>query len=149
MGENKLSRKDEAKALFLQGYNCSQSVLLAFADDIGVDKETASLLALGLGGGVGRMREVCGTILGASMVLGVVIARKNPKDIEAKKEVYAAVQKLSEQFKEQNGSIICRELLGTLADSGATPSVRNAEYYKKRPCSDLVKCTAELLEKMI
>ena len=107
-----MSKGDIAKQNFLNGYNCSQAVLLAFCEDFGLEKETALKISEPFGGGMGRMREVCGTVTGMFMVLGLAMGNSDAKDGSTKKNVYKSVQELAEKFKQDNGSIICRELLG-------------------------------------
>jgi len=139
-----------AEELFREGYNCAQAVLIAFGDVTGLDKETSAKLASSFGGGLGRMREVCGAVSGAAMVLGLVRGYADPTDAEAKKAHYHLVQEFAARFKEQNGSIICRELLsGVSVRKGSDPEARTAEYYKKRPCPELVRQAAEILEEMV
>lgn len=134
-----MTRIEKAEALFLSGCNCSQAVFAAFADEFGIDEETAKKVSLGLGGGVGRMREVCGTVTGASMVLGL---RHGPDKAAA----YAKIQEFCAAFKAETGSIVCRELLaGTGATQGGAPEARTETYYRKRPCVELVKLAASLL----
>lgn len=134
-----MTRIEKAEALFLSGCNCSQAVFAAFADEFGLDEETAKKVSLGLGGGVGRMREVCGTVTGASMVLGL---RHGPDKAAA----YAKIQEFCAAFKAETGSIVCRELLaGTGATQGGAPEARTETYYRKRPCVELVKLAASLL----
>lgn len=140
-----LKRAERARELFKTGLNCSQSVVASFADVIELDETAAARLSAGLGGGVGRQREVCGAVCGAAMILGFVFSGEDGRD---KKTAYEKVREFSEEFKRRNRSIVCRELLGldkTLSES-ATPSERTAEYYKKRPCADLVFDAAEILE---
>ncbi len=147
-----MSKKgDTAKRYFLEGYNCSQAVLLAFAEDLGIDKKTAVMISSGFGGGMGRMREVCGAVSGMFMVLGLKYGYDDPRNFEAKKELYKNIQKLAEEFKKDNGSIICRELLGLSEKGGITPvpEKRTSEYYKKRPCPELVKFAADSVEKFM
>ncbi|MBQ3264905.1 MAG: C_GCAxxG_C_C family protein [Ruminococcus sp.] len=139
-----------AEQNFYRGYNCAQSVLIAFYDVTGLEEETAAKLASSFGGGLGRMREVCGAVSGAAMVLGLVRGYSDPDDREAKKAHYARVQEFARRFREQNGSIICRELLsGVKTVEGNEPEARTEEYYKKRPCADLCRRAAEILEKML
>ena len=134
-----MTREEKAEALFMEGLNCSQSVFCAFADEFGMDLETAKKVSSGLGGGVGRMREVCGAVTGATLVLGM---RHGPD----KSAVYPAVQDFCARFKAECGSIVCRELLdGTGATSGGAPDARTSEYYRKRPCVELVRLAASLL----
>ena len=135
-----------AEKLFREGYNCAQAVLIAFGDVTGLEHETAARLASSFGGGLGRMREVCGAVSGAAMVLGLVKGYADPADHEAKKAHYHLVQEFARRFREQNGSIICRELLsGTDVVHGSEPEQRCGEYYRKRPCPLLVRVAAEIL----
>ena len=144
------ARGDKAKQLFLSGYNCAQAVLMAFSDITGFDEKTSALLASGFGGGMGRMREVCGTVSAMFMIVGTVNGYDDPKDNENKKRTYAMIQQLAGEFKEINGSIICKELLGLEKPEGThIPEQRTAEYYKKRPCAELVKISAEITEKYL
>lgn len=140
-------RGNKAREYFEQGYNCSQSVLMTFSDITGIDEKTSAMLSSGFGGGMGRMREVCGAVSGMFMAASIVSGYDDPSDSEGKKRTYAMIQSLAEKFKAQNGSIICKELLGLDKPEGThIPEQRTAEYYKKRPCSDLVKNAAEILE---
>lgn len=145
-----MGRGEKAADLFEEGYNCAQAVFLAYADKLDMDRETAAKLASSFGGGMGRMREVCGAVSGMFMVAGVLYGYDDPKAFEEKKEHYARIQELAAKFKEENGSIVCRELLGLEAGAdNPTPSVRTAEYYKKRPCKELVAMAADILESYI
>ncbi len=152
------SRKERAMELFLQGYNCCQSVVLAYADVLGLDWEQAAKLSASFGGGLARMRYVCGSVSGMSMVAGMLTATADPKNLEQKKENYEIVQKLVKEFVERNGSIMCRELLGLDKEqnpvaeayrTGATPEPRTKEYYRKRPCKELIGQACEILEKTL
>lgn len=145
------TKGDIAKQYFLDGYNCAQAVLLAFADDFGLEKNTAVMLSSSFGGGMGRLREVCGAVSGMFMVLGLKYGYASPENNEAKKELYKKVQEVAGLFKEDNGSIICRELLGLnqKGKSDPTPEVRTENYYKKRPCKELVKFAADLVDEYI
>lgn len=145
-----MNSSQKAKELFESGYNCSQAVLLAFADKFGMDFQTAQKISATFGGGMGRMREVCGAVSGMLMVLGLATNEYAPSDTAKKAEQYKAVQQLANEFRKKNGSIICRDLLG-LTKSGEkisvpTPSERTDEYYKKRPCALLVQDAAEIIE---
>lgn len=141
---------EKAEMLFKQGYNCSQAVLCAFEDVTGFDRETSAKLGSSFGGGLGRMREVCGTVSGAAMVLGLVRGYSDPSDGKAKTEHYHLVQEFCRRFKELNSSIICRELLsGVSTIKGNEPEKRTAEYYKKRPCPELVRIAADIAADML
>ena len=146
-----MSKGDIAKQNFMNGYNCSQAVLLAFCEDFGLEKETALKISEPFGGGMGRMREVCGTVTGMFMVIGFAMGNDNSKDNTTKKNVYKSVQELAAKFKEDNGSIICRELLGLQKANKESyvPSERTNEYYKKRPCPELCKYAADILEEYL
>ena len=143
-----MSRAERAKEYFIQGYNCSQAVTLAFSDLTGVDEATLSKLTLPFGGGLGRLRLTCGAISGMAIVIGLIFGEGKP-DSESKKKTYAIMQELCGEFKAENGSLICEELL-----TGANLKVqvcgeaeaRTAEYYKKRPCAELVYNAADILE---
>ena len=146
-----MSKGDIAKQNFMNGYNCSQAVLLAFCEDFGLEKETALKISEPFGGGMGRMREVCGTVTGMFMVIGLAMGNDNSKDNTTKKNVYKSVQELAAKFKEDNGSIICRELLGLQKNNkdSYVLSERTNEYYKKRPCPELCKYAADILEEYL
>ena len=142
-----MDRRQMASDYFHMGYNCSQAVVMAFEDIIGIDKETLAKMSVGLGGGVGRMREVCGCVSGMAMVLGLVFGNDDPS---SKNDVYPMVQKACGSFKNENGSIICRELLkGVPVSTGGTAEARTPEFYKKRPCGELVEQAAEIVEIII
>lgn len=141
---------EKAKQLFMEGYNCSQAVLGAFCEECGLDFDTAMKMSSSFGGGMGRLREVCGAVSGMFMVAGLIYGYDDPTAQEEKAKHYERIQKLAEEFRKENGSIVCRELLG-LAEkkSEPKPEQRNAEYYKKRPCPEMVKMAAEIMEQYI
>lgn len=140
----------KAMQLFKDGYNCSQAVILAFSDKYDIEEAAAVKLASSFGGGMGRMREVCGAVSGMFMVAGLLYGYDDPKAKEEKADHYARIQKLAAEFTEINGSIVCRELLGlTQKKDDPTPSERTAEYYKKRPCEQLVGIAAAIMEDYI
>ncbi len=142
-----MGKQEEAQRLFLEGYNCAQSVAGAYAKEMGMDLKTVVKLVSSFGGGMGRMREVCGAVSGMCFVAGALLGYDDPKDYTAKKEHYERIQLLAAKFKEETGSIICRELLGIEGqDHRPEPSERTAEYYKKRPCVELVGLAAKILE---
>ncbi len=138
----------KAAELFLEGYNCAQAVSVAFCDVTGMEPETAARMASGFGGGMGRMREVCGAVSGMIMVLSYLYGYDDPNAGAAKKQVYADVQELAGKFREQNGSIVCREILKN-PPTDPNPSPRTAEYYAKRPCARMVFTAAQLMDDFI
>lgn len=136
-----MTKGELAKSYFMQGYNCSQSVAMAFCDEMKMDTEQVKRLTIGFGGGMGRMREVCGAVSGMTFVISALYN-------EDKGNIYKRVQQVAGEFKEENGSIVCRELLG-LEIKGAdnpTPEKRTKQYYKKRPCAELVETAGNMLE---
>ena len=140
-----------AEELFKEGYNCAQAVFCVHCEELGIDIETGAKLASAFGGGMGRMREVCGALSGLFMLLGLKHGYSNPKDNEAKKELYTKVQELAGEFKNEFGSIICKELLGMKPDSpcnNPNPTPRTENFYQKRPCVDNVKFASELYQKL-
>ena len=145
-----MTRSERAKENFRRGYNCAQSVFLAFSDLIPLDEKAALKISAPFGGGVGRMREICGTVSAMMMVCGLVFYDAEYVTLEEKSALYAREQDLARRFREQNGTIICRELLsGITPDSSPDAEARTAEYYKKRPCADLCARAAEILEKYL
>lgn len=148
----------EAKAYFKQGYNCCQAVVLAYSDIIGLDKDTALAISSGFGGGMARLREVCGSVSGMNMVASCAMPAPDPSNKAERTANYAFVQELAQEFRKENGSIVCKELLGLVPMSctdktgvgkpcqeSPVPSDRTEEYYKKRPCADLVECAARIV----
>jgi len=145
-----MNKAEQAKELFLSGHNCAQAVVCAYADELGLSQEQAIAMSACFGGGLGRQREVCGAVSGICMVFSLKYAPKDPKDAAAKATFYAHIQELCKRFKEDNGSIICRELLSLPpGPSGPTPDPRTAHYYARRPCPDKVKSAADILEKYL
>ena len=143
-----MSNKGElAKNYFTQGYNCAQAVAMAYAPEMNMEPEVVARMVSSFGGGMGRMREVCGAVSGMFFVLGVLKGYSDPLDNEGKMTHYAKVQELAAEFRKENGSIICRDLLsGKIAKSTSpVPSERTEEYYKKRPCAQLVEMAANIL----
>lgn len=150
------SRREQAMSFFKMGYNCTQAVVLAHLDLLGVEKEQALKLCQSFGGGMGRLRQVCGTVSAMFFVAGALTGSSDPRDIEGKKRNYAAVQELAKRFEKKNGSIICATLLGldrkegtnTVGEayrSGSVPEPRTEEYYKKRPCPELIGDACDIL----
>lgn len=135
-----------AKALFESGYNCCQAVFLACTEDLELDTETKAKLASSFGGGIGGMRQVCGTVSGMFLALGLRYGYSDPKDKAGKAAQYEVIRALADEFKQENGSIICRELLGLDENfKPKPPEDRTDSYYKKRPCGKLCKCAADIL----
>ena len=135
---------ERAIELFMEGKNCSQAVFVAFATDLGMTEETALAVSVGLGGGVGRMREVCGAVSGSAMVVGL----KYPELDKA--GVYEKVRLIADEFKKTNHSIVCKELLGlSQAEKSSIPESRTQEYYQKRPCVKIVEDAALAVEKVL
>lgn len=143
-------RAKQARELFLSGYNCAQAVFIAYRDVAELDEQMAATIAAPFGGGMGRLREVCGAVSGMTMVAGYLAPNSQPYDNENKKKLYALVQSLAEEFRLENGSIVCRELLGlTQQKDEPTPSPRTGEYYKRRPCADYVEIAARIVGEKI
>lgn len=143
-----MTRSEMATEFFLSGYNCAQSVAMAFADLIGLDEKFVAKAVSPFGGGMGRMREVCGAVSGMYFVLGILYGYDSAADKEGKKRLYEEVQLLADKFRRKNGSIICREILKN-PSSETTLSERTKEYYDMRPCARMVKSAAELLDEFI
>ncbi|MBQ3356628.1 MAG: C_GCAxxG_C_C family protein [Oscillospiraceae bacterium] len=142
-----MTKGDLAAEKFKCGYNCAQAVLLAFCDRTGLDEATAARLTSGFGGGIGRLREVCGAANGAFMVISLLYGDDGVAPRERKGALYARIQDFAARFKAHNGSYLCRELLaGVTADQKPLPDNRTAEYYKKRPCAEIVRDAADMLD---
>lgn len=137
-----------AAELFMQGYNCAQAVAIAFCDVTGLDKDLSARLVSSFGGGMGRMREVCGAVSGMLFVAGLLYGYETPGDEPAKKEHYQLVQTLASQFRERSGSIICREILKN-PPSDPNPTPRTAEFYRTRPCAKMVLWAGQILDEYI
>ena len=149
-----MTKRELAESYFRQGYNCAQSVFLAFAEELGLPVEQAALLSGGMGGGIGRMREMCGALSGAILAMGALNGYPGPSAPEEKGRLYAEIQDLIRAFEAKNGSHTCRDLLiaaglESAAVTYPTPEQRTPEYYAKRPCGRLVGDGAELLEQYL
>ncbi|MDE7014727.1 MAG: C-GCAxxG-C-C family protein [Kineothrix sp.] len=141
------SRVEKAVKTFESGFGCAQSVFSTYADLFGMDRETALKLASPMGGGMGRMREVCGAVSAMALLAGLKDGNTDPSNEEGKERIYLLVRQMSDKFREVNGSIICRELLGLLErEESAKPERRTEEYYASRPCSRLVASAARIIE---
>lgn len=142
-----MNKADSAEELFRMGYNCSQSVYAAFAEDLGMSVEEAAKRASPFGAGFGKLREVCGAVSGMVLVLGDLCGYQDPTDAAGKQALYALVQRLCGSFEKSEGSLICRELLGLAkGEDLAEPAVRTEEYYQSRPCVGACRRATELLE---
>lgn len=145
-----MSRADKAEELFRKGYNCSQSVFAAFADELHMSVEEAARIASPFGAGFGKLREVCGAVSGMTLAAGYLKGYDDPSDYESKKQLYALIQKMCAEFKELEGTLICRELLGLKeGEDAAEPSVRTEEYYRSRPCIGACRAAAGIAEKYL
>lgn len=139
----------QAVEYFENGYNCAQSVFLAYAKDFGIEEEMALKLSSSFGGGMGRLREVCGAVTSMFAIAGLQKGYTSNNDDEAKAKHYELIQKLAEEFKKEYGTIICRELLELEEKtSSPIPSKRTEEYYQSRPCSKFIKTACEILSKI-
>lgn len=143
-----MNRGEYAAELFMRGYNCAQTVAVAFSDVAGLTADQAARMASSFGGGMGRMREVCGAVSGMLLVAGLLYGYETPGDDVSKKEHYTRVQYLAGIFREQVGSIVCREILKN-PPSDPNPTPRTAEFYKKRPCVRMVVLAAQILDEYI
>lgn len=169
----KKTKREQAMAYFREGYNCSQSVLLAYAREYGIEREMACRIAASFGAGMGRMREVCGAFSGMLLVAGLETGATEGKDAAGKKANYDVVQMLAKRYRERNGgdSIYCKELLGLVPKKGqiqgeslgnvgqqdlktaeftdTTPETRTENYYKKRPCPELIGLACDILDEWL
>lgn len=137
-----------AKTYFLEGYNCAQSVLLAFCDETGLSRKQAAMLASSFGGGMGKLREVCGAVSSMFLVLGMKEGYDSPENKPEKDAHYARVQRLAECFRERNHSIICRELLMDVqTTAGSESEERTESYYERRPCACYVEEATRMIAK--
>lgn len=146
-------RVERARNFFTAGYNCAQAVAMAFDDIMEMDVTTVARIAAPFGGGMGRMREVCGAVSGMTLVAGSICPSVDPKNMEERKANYALVQNFAAQFRAENGDIVCRRLLGlepaVESAESAMPSERTAEYYRKRPCVEYVATAARIVAEHI
>lgn len=138
---------EKAAQLFIDGCNCSQAVFAAYAQDCGIDENTALKLASSFGGGMGRLREVCGAVTGMFMVAGLLAGYTDTDDKKAKDDHYKLIQTLANEFKAAHSTYICRELLGKVGNSSPVSEPRTEHYYKSRPCVKFVITAAEILDK--
>lgn len=143
-----MDHSEYAAELFCKGYNCAQAITVAFCDVTGLDENLSARLASSFGGGIGRMREVCGAVSGMMMVLGLLYGYSEAGNDVLKKEHYHNVQALAGQFREEVGSIICREILKN-PPSDPNPTPRTEAFYKTRPCARMVATAAGILDRFI
>ncbi len=143
-----MDHAQKAEVLFKEGYNCAQAVLGAFSEELGLPVDIAMKLSSSFGGGMGRMREVCGACSGMFMAAGLLYGYATPETGAPKMELYVRIRELADRFKKENGSIICRELLEG-AQVGGTPEARTEAYYQKRPCAEYVRIAAGILEEYV
>ena len=145
-----MAHREKAIELFCSGYNCSQAVFCAYAEDIGVDFETARRLAASFGGGMGKLRQACGAFTGAIMVVGVLFGGYDVNDNEKKSEHYALVRRVAEEFVALHETINCEALLKGIANAkGKDPAQRTPEYYKTRPCARFVGDACDIIDRII
>ena len=149
--ETEKSKSDIAREFFMRGANCAQAVAGAFADEVNMSEAELFKLASGFGGGVARMREVCGAVSGMVIILNLLYGNSDISDKNAKDANYQLTRNLLKQFEKETGSIVCRELLGLDKNAETTPEseARTPHYYKVRPCVELVALAAELLDNYI
>ncbi len=143
-----MSRAEKAKEYFQEGYNCSQAVALAFSDLVNVGEDELKKITLPFGGGMGRLRLTCGAVSGMAVIIGLLFG-ESERSPETKKNMYAIVQELCKKFQDENGSLVCADLLtgsNLKVEVGGNPESRTDEYYKKRPCAELVYHAAEIVE---
>ena len=145
-----MSKGKKALELFNNGYNCSQAIVLAFKDELNIDETTLKAMSSSFGGGISRLREVCGCISSMALILGAIYGNYDINSVEAKGNHYKLVQNVALKFKEKFNSINCAELLNKQKGiESPIPSVRNNEYYKQRPCGKYIEFMADLIEKEI
>ena len=145
-----MTRREAAMDNFRKGYNCSQSIVLAFEDMLPVDKTLLLKMASSFGGGMGRLREVCGSVSGMFMTAGLLYGYDGPETGDVKADHYARIQELAHRFEEKHGTIICREMLGiNVRHDEPVPEARTKEYYRKRPCAEIIGDAAEILDQYL
>ena len=146
-------RVTRAVGYFKSGYNCAQAVVMAYDDIMDLSVEALAKIAAPFGGGMGRMREVCGTVSSMTFIAGAILPAINPQNLEERKANYALVQHFAQRFRQENGDIVCRRLLGLepMAERSETPmpSQRTEEYYRKRPCAEYVAAATRIVAEYI
>lgn len=141
-----MTHAEKARSLFLEGYSCAQSVLGAYAEELGLNPSAAMRLASSFGGGMGGMRETCGAVTAMLMVAGLRDGYDAPGDLHAKTAHYARVRHLADAFRAEHGTLVCRDLLAHLGTLKQAPSARTEAYYRERPCARFVETAARLLD---
>ena len=143
-------KSEKARELFKNGYNCAQSVFCAFCDETGMSFEEALKLSSSFGGGMGRLREVCGAVSAMFMIAGIKYGYTTPDNDDIKGKHYELIQRLAKEFEAKHGTIICRELLGLdIKNDSPIPSKRTEQYYAERPCEEFIATAAEIIENYI
>ncbi len=140
---------EKSKELFMQGYNCAQAIAGGFSEEVGLDFETAIKSASSFGGGMGGMREVCGALTGAFIILGAKFGYDSPTDAVAKANHYKLISNTAEKFKAKWGTILCRDLMKKLAEEKQAILGDKPEEYKSRPCLIIVEEVANILEEIL
>lgn len=142
---------EKAANNFENGYNCAQSVFMVYSEKFGIDTETALKLSSSFGGGMGRLREVCGAVSAMFMIAGLAKGYTENNNDDIKGKHYQLIQTLAQKFKEKHGTIICRELLGLDKDENSSfiPTKRTPQYYKERPCKEFIYDACTIIDKYI
>ena len=142
---------EKAANNFENGYNCAQSVFMVYSEKFGIDTETALKLSSSFGGGMGRLREVCGAVSAMFMIAGLAKGYTENNNDDIKGKHYQLIQTLAQKFKEKHGTIICRELLGLDRDENSSfiPTKRTPQYYKERPCKEFIHDACTIIDKYI
>ena len=145
-----MTRSEQAVSKFIEGYNCAQSVLFAFCDELGLDKDKALKIACGFGAGMGRKEEVCGAVSGGIMVIGAKYGRGENDDRKATEITYVKIRELMEQFSQKHGTYICRKLLNgcELTTEEGQKTFKDNDYFNK-VCKSCVRSAVEILETII
>lgn len=143
-----IKKSNKARELFLSGYNCAQSVFCVYCEEFGISFEQGLMLSSSFGGGMGKLREVCGAVSSIFMIAGLKYGYISPDDLDAKTNHYKLIQDLAEKFKQKHGTIICRELLSKKSD-GYVPQERTPEYYKERPCLRFVETACDIIDEIL
>lgn len=145
-----MDREKLAQQYFLEGYNCSQSLVLSFKDLVNIDEKILLSIASSFGGGMGRLRETCGAVTGMLIIAGLLYGYYTPETGKIKENHYKKVQDLALSFEKEYKSIVCRELLNiNIKHDSYIPSIRNDSFYKNRPCLKYIQGAVKILEKYI